>query len=206
MTVIPESEPGCSKKKILRSNRKSSNTESDGITEEDELNSKIHSDPSVLDRISKQSVKRRMNETNKEVIISDLDEIKTDTNENVTQEFDKENHDPEVNQDEMKENLEKRIKTENNKKMSELKSQDKKTSITIERCEYCKQKLNNDIKLYQGHPNGAIEEQIALIDPRLCLFIGDESFIDESDERPQNKLTHFRSIFMFFIYSFFKQY
>lgn len=124
------------------------------------------------------------------MIVSDLDEIKTDTDENVTIEFDKENHNPEINQDEMKENPEKRIKTENNK-MSELKSQDKKTS-TIERCQYCKQKLNNDIKLYQGHPNGAIEEEIALIDPKLCLFIGDESFIDESDERPQNKLTHFR--------------
>lgn len=188
---MTENEPGCSKKRILRSSRESSNTESDGVTEEAELNFIINSDLSVLDRVSKQSVKRRLNETNKETIVSDLDEIKMNADENVTVEFDKENHDPEIKQDEIKENPEKRTKTENNKKMFELKSQDKKTSITIERCQYCKQKLN-DIKLYQGHPNGAIEEEIALIDPKLCLFIGDESFIDESDERPQNKLTHFR--------------
>lgn len=189
-----ESEPGCSRKKILRSSRKSNNTEPDGVTEEVELNSKTNSNLSILDRVSKQSIKSKMNiEANKETIISDLHEIEIETNENITLEFDKENHDPEINQEEIKENPEKRIKTENNKKILELKPQeDKKMSIIIERCQYCKQKLNNDIKLYQGHPNGAIEEQIALTDPKLCLFIGDEFFIDESDERPQNKLTHFR--------------
>lgn len=131
-------------------------------------------------------------ETNMETIVSDLHEVEIETDENVTLEFDKENHDPETNQEEIKENPEKRLKTENNKKMFELKAQDKKASVVVERCQDCKQKLNNDIKLYQGHPNGAVEEQIALTDPKLCLFIGDESFIDESDERPQNKLTHFR--------------
>lgn len=189
---MTESEPGCSRKKILRSSRKRNNTDLDGVTEEVELNSKISSDPSILDRVSKQSIKSRMNtEANKEAI-SDLHEIELETNGNITLEFDKENHDLEINQEEIKENPEKRIKTKINKKMFELKPQDKKMSVITERCEYCKQKLNNDIKLYQGHPNGAIEEQIALTDPKLCLFIGDESFIDESDERPQNKLTHFR--------------
>ena len=45
---------------------------------------------------------------------------------------------------------------------------------------------------YPGHPNSAIDEDIALTDPKLCLFSGDESFIHESDEHPQNKLTYFR--------------
>jgi len=188
LTIVTESEPGCSRKKILRS---SNNAESDGITEDTELNSKINSDSSALNKVSKQSAKRMNTEINMETIVSDLHEAKIKAEENVILEFDKENHNPEMNQEEVKENSEKRIKTENNKKMFDLKVQDKKVSV-IERCQYCKQKLNKDMKLYQGHPNGAIEEQIALTDPKLCLFIGDESFIDESDERPQNKITHFR--------------
>ncbi|XP_011881443.1 PREDICTED: DNA (cytosine-5)-methyltransferase PliMCI-like [Vollenhovia emeryi] len=164
-----ESEAGSSRKKILRSNSKRNNTESDGATEQTQLDSNMHSDPSVLDKVP------------------DLCAMATDTNGSATLEFDKENHDPEVNEEE---NPEKRIRTEDNRK-AELISPDKKTSLTTERCQYCKQKLNNDIKLYQGHPNGAIEEQVALTDPKLCLFIGDESYINESDERPQNKLTHF---------------
>jgi len=190
LTIVTDSEPGCSRKKILRS---SNNAELDGITEETELNSKINSDSSALNKVSKQSAKTINTEINMETIVSDLHEAKIKAEENVMiLEFDKENHNPEINQEDIKENAEKRIKTENNKKMSDLKAQDKKISDVTERCQYCKQKLNKDMKLYQGHPNGAIEEQIALTDPKLCLFIGDESFIDESDERPQNKITHFR--------------
>lgn len=60
------------------------------------------------------------------------------------------------------------------------------------KCQICRQILNDgEIKLYQGHPNGAVEEFIALTDPRLSLFTGEEDMINESDERPQNKLTHF---------------
>ncbi|XP_025996917.1 DNA (cytosine-5)-methyltransferase PliMCI isoform X2 [Solenopsis invicta] len=163
---LHENEPSSSRKKIHRRTKKNINTESDEVIEqEDELDSKIK---------------------------SDLSEIKMKVDENVTREFDKENHDPEINQEETKENPEKRIKIENSNKTFESRHQDSKnTSAAIERCQYCKHVLNSDIKLYQGHPNGAIEEQIALIDPKLCLFTGDESFVDESDERPQNKLTHF---------------
>lgn len=189
---MTESDSGCSGKKLPQT-RKNNNVELDRVTEEAESNSSINSDLSALDRVPKQaSVKKKMTtETNLEAIMSDCHEAEIETDENVTLEFDKENHDPEISQQEIKENPEKRMKMES-KKMLELKTQDKKASAVIERCQYCKQKLNNDIKLYQGHPNGAVEEEIALTDPKLCLFIGDESFIDESDERPQNKLTHFR--------------
>nr|ASM42030.1 DNMT1 [Pogonomyrmex barbatus] len=185
-----ENEPGCSKKKILRSMKR--NKESDEVKEQVELNSKVNLDTSVLDKTPKQSAKKNMTtETNKESVVSDCHEIEIKTDGNAIPEFDKENHDPEINQEEIKENPEKRTKVENNKKICESKSPNKKASVVVERCQHCKQKLNDDIKLYQGHPNGAIEEQIALTDPNLCLFIGDESYIDESDERPQNKLTHF---------------
>lgn len=170
---MTEGESVYSRKKTHRSNKKNNNSESDGVTEEAE--SKINTDLSLLDKVFKESIKR-MNETHKEAII-DHPEIETGTDENVTLEFDKENHDPGIKLEEKRENPEKRIKTENNKKMSKLKSQDKKTSVDIvKRCDYCNQKLDDDIKMYQGHPNGAVEEEIALIDPRLCLFIGDESF------------------------------
>jgi len=200
--IVTESEPGCSRKKILRNNK--NNTESDKVTEETEVVSKINSqsDSSVLDKVFKSPMKRNVNEgneANKETTMFDESEIKT--NENVILEFDKENKDPEnqdlenqdpESQDEMKENPEKKIKTENNKEICKLKTKKNITKRThVKRCEYCQQKLN-EIKVYQGHPNGALEEQIALIDPKLCLFMGDESFIDENDERPQNKLTHFR--------------
>lgn len=175
-----ESDSDCSRKKILK---RSENGNVDEVAEEAESNSKINSVPSAKKKVMD-------TETSVETTLSDLHEVETKTDGKVTSEFNKENHDPEINQEEIKETPEKRTKTESKKNL-ELKSQDKKATVAIERCQYCKQKLTNDVKLYQGHPNGAIEEQIALTDPKLCLFIGDESFIDESDERPQNKLTHF---------------
>lgn len=189
-SVATETEPGCSSGKRSRSTRRSNGIESNGVAE---LDSKITSSSAVADKISVQATvkRRRRNEASKEAVVGAVGEIKTET-DNAVSDVDKENHDPEQNQEELKENPEKRRKVENDKKMSESKSQDRKTAVTIQRCEYCRQKLNDDIKLYQGHPNGALEEDIALIDPKLCVFMGDESFIDASDERPQNKLTHFR--------------
>lgn len=89
---------------------------------------------------------------------------------------------------------EKRMKTEGSEKKSKLtKTQTKKAIQALPRCQICRQRLaENEIKLYPGHPNGATEEFVSLTDPRLSLFTGDESAIYESDERPQNKLTHFR--------------
>lgn len=60
-------------------------------------------------------------------------------------------------------------------------------------CEVCFQKLNDpDLRLYNGHPNNAQEEYIVLLDPKLCLFNGDELDVSEADVRAMNKITSFR--------------
>lgn len=46
--------------------------------------------------------------------------------------------------------------------------------------------------MYEGHPPDALEESVALIDPRLSLFTGQEEEVDEGDTMPLNKLTYFR--------------
>ena len=46
--------------------------------------------------------------------------------------------------------------------------------------------LTWDIFLYQ------VEEFVALTDPKLSLFTGEEDNIDSYDERPQHKITQFR--------------
>ena len=90
------------------------------------------------------------------------------------------------------ENIQKKTKTENTTKTEESKILSQKSVNVNQKCEYCCQKLiSTDIKIYPGHPNGAVEEMIALTDPRLSLFTGEEVAVHESDVRPQNKLTHF---------------
>lgn len=60
-------------------------------------------------------------------------------------------------------------------------------------CEICLQKLNDeDLRLYIGHPNNAVDEYSVLLDPKLCLFNGDELDITEADARALNKVTCFR--------------
>lgn len=87
-----------------------------------------------------------------------------------------------------------KIKTEDIKMEEDTKSSSKKDTIVqskikSERCNICKQYLDsNDLKIYNGHPNGAVEEFIALTDPKLMLFTGDETDIDDHDARPQNKV------------------
>ncbi|XP_063841265.1 LOW QUALITY PROTEIN: DNA (cytosine-5)-methyltransferase PliMCI-like [Scylla paramamosain] len=62
----------------------------------------------------------------------------------------------------------------------------------VNRCEICRQHLSSpDLLLYPGHPEGSVEEFIALTDQRLSLFTGNEEFIHEYDERPQHKITEF---------------
>lgn len=188
-STVP-SQPGSSSKKLTHS-RKLNDME-DPV---EASNSKIDKTPSVLDLFSKQLAKRKkiMNEVHNEPKVSDSQyEVKKETNEKVTVEFDKENCNPQINQDQIEEHAEKRMKVESNEEASKTKFEVKKTSIVIDRCEYCRLKLDDEMKFYQGHPNGAAEEQIALTDPKLCLFTGDESFIHEGDERPQNKITYFR--------------
>lgn len=68
-----------------------------------------------------------------------------------------------------------------------------KSKWLVNRCEVCRQHLNDpDLLLYPGHPEGALEEFIALTDPKLSLFTGEEEFIHEYDERPQHKITEFK--------------
>jgi DNA (cytosine-5)-methyltransferase 1 len=63
------------------------------------------------------------------------------------------------------------------------------------KCQICHQVLDDcDLVLYQGHPDNSVEESVALTDPKLSLFTGDENDIHEHDQRPQNKVTYFRYV------------
>lgn len=161
--------------------------------------SKADKTPSVLDLFANHvSKKKKLNgEKVSEAIVPESQHEEKRSNgldADTKVEFDKENHNPQVNQDQAEEQVEKKMRVEETEEVSRSKPDVKvlDTAPVVSRCEYCKQKIDLNLKLYQGHPNGAVEEQIALIDPKLCLFTGDESFIHESDERPQNKLTYFR--------------
>jgi DNA (cytosine-5)-methyltransferase 1 len=63
------------------------------------------------------------------------------------------------------------------------------------KCQICHQILDDpDVILYQGHPDNSVEESVALTDPKLSLFTGDEDDVHEHDQRPQNKVTYFRYV------------
>lgn len=63
------------------------------------------------------------------------------------------------------------------------------------KCQICRQILDDpDLRLYHGHPVEAVEEFVALTDPKLSLFTGDEYTIHEHDHRPQSKVTYFRYV------------
>ncbi|XP_014253428.1 DNA (cytosine-5)-methyltransferase 1-like [Cimex lectularius] len=112
--------------------------------------------------------------------------------------FDKRKSDGDMNDDDCEDDLSsKKIKLENEPKKEREKI---KTSLNLtiakmksvtKRCDICCQLLESDIKLYEGHPNNAVEEFVALTDPKLSLFTGDEEVVDDYDSRPQNKITHF---------------
>ncbi|XP_076247573.1 DNA (cytosine-5)-methyltransferase PliMCI [Calliopsis andreniformis] len=91
------------------------------------------------------------------------------------------------------ENALKKTKKENHDvTIEEPKTMFQKSMNNPQKCEYCCQKLtSSELKIYPGHPNGAVEEFIALTDPKLSLFTGEEANVHESDERPQNKITDF---------------
>lgn len=69
--------------------------------------------------------------------------------------------------------------------ISKIKSSNRRVN-----CDYCYQR-NEQTKIYQGHPNDAVNENIALIDPKLHLF-EDESFTHKNGQYPKTKLTYFR--------------
>lgn len=60
------------------------------------------------------------------------------------------------------------------------------------RCHVCRQKLDDPkLNYFPGPPADAMEEVIALTDPSLSLFTGDEELTSELDQRPILKLTQF---------------
>ncbi|KAB0791577.1 hypothetical protein PPYR_03377 [Photinus pyralis] len=89
---------------------------------------------------------------------------------------------------EEEENISKKLKVvhEDNVTKNAINTQTTKS----ERCAICKQYVE-EAPLYNGHPNNASEEYIALTDERLMLFTGDEMDLDEKDERPTHKITYF---------------
>lgn len=62
----------------------------------------------------------------------------------------------------------------------------KTLDIKQERCNICRQ-YTDEALIYNGHPNNAVDEFIALTDEKLMLFNGNEE-IDKYDERPTNKV------------------
>ncbi|XP_067015919.1 DNA (cytosine-5)-methyltransferase 1-like [Acropora muricata] len=60
------------------------------------------------------------------------------------------------------------------------------------KCKECKQLLNSpDLSLFPGDSNDAVEEFVALTDPRLSLFSGEEEQCDSYSDTPQHKITNF---------------
>lgn len=97
------------------------------------------------------------------------------------------------------EELDKKIKKEENINADDNETDSKlvaknvtevKSRIRSERCHICKQFLDSqDLIIYNGHPNGAVEESVALIDPKLMLFTGEETKINDHDLMPHNKVS-----------------
>jgi len=60
------------------------------------------------------------------------------------------------------------------------------------KCKECKQLLDSpDLRLFLGDSDDAVEEFVALTDPRLSLFSGEEEQFDSYNDRPQHKITNF---------------
>ncbi|GFS20276.1 DNA (cytosine-5)-methyltransferase [Elysia marginata] len=61
-----------------------------------------------------------------------------------------------------------------------------------QRCNECLKYMDDpELKLFPGDPDTAVEEFIALTDPRLSLFTGEEDFDAMTEDRPQHKITNF---------------
>jgi len=61
-----------------------------------------------------------------------------------------------------------------------------------ERCKECRQFLNTpDLKLFIGDSADAVDESVALCNPKLSLFTDDLAGSDEYVDRPQHKITNF---------------
>ena len=116
-----------------------------------------------------------------------MDEEAHDKDENSIQKSNDENEAETNNMEDQQAN--KRVKTEKSEKLTKVKKPIKRIEPV---CEICLQKLNDeDLRLYIGHPNNAVDEYSVLLDPKLCLFNGDELDITEGDQRALNKVTSF---------------
>lgn len=76
----------------------------------------------------------------------------------------------------------------------------KTEEIKQERCKICRQYID-ELLIYNGHPNNAVDEFIALTDEKLMLFNGDEE-IDKQDERPTNKVRCWLNSVLLYINSY----
>ena len=89
--------------------------------------------------------------------------------------------------------------TDKEKENKKIKDKSKKISINFDfssRCKVCRQDLDDpELRMFQALPNDALEEEVALFDPKLSLFNGTEEDVSFEDTRPSNKLTHFRLLF-----------
>ncbi|CAH1992899.1 unnamed protein product [Acanthoscelides obtectus] len=89
----------------------------------------------------------------------------------------------------MEENIAKRLKSADlEEKLNNNIGVPAKTSP--ERCDKCNQ-YSDQILYYNGHLNNSSEEFVALTHEKLSLFTGKEDVIDELDEIPTHKITHF---------------
>ncbi|KAJ8680875.1 hypothetical protein QAD02_016662 [Eretmocerus hayati] len=103
---------------------------------------------------------------------------------------DEEDDDPDYSEERK---AQKKVKREQSSRQSNGKANKKKIVKPVgPKCEICFQNLEDeDLRLYIGHPNNAVDEYLALLDPKLCLFNGDELDITEGDARALNKITGF---------------
>lgn len=80
------------------------------------------------------------------------------------------------------------LPSNNNNNNNEIKVNGITTKIKNERCNICRQYID-DVLLYNGHPNNSVDEFVALTDEKLLLFTGNEAAIHEQDEFPTNKVS-----------------
>ncbi|KPI97703.1 DNA (cytosine-5)-methyltransferase 1 [Papilio xuthus] len=152
--------------------------------EEDSDNKKIKcNDSDIIEENEMKKVNKTMDDTNS----TEIEDKEEDSNEECEkEEYSNEKTNNESNCTENDSELkDAKVVTDINKNCTTQ-------SADRERCDICGQYLNNsDIIYYQGHPQNAVEEFIALTNEKLLLASGDEGDIME---RPQTNITGF-SIF-----------
>ncbi|XP_017781710.1 PREDICTED: DNA (cytosine-5)-methyltransferase PliMCI-like [Nicrophorus vespilloides] len=90
----------------------------------------------------------------------------------------------------LEESVSKKPRIENETRSTKIEKIDLPTKPKSEKCVNCMQFID-EVVLYEGHPNNSVEEYVALTNEKLLLFTGNETHMDQHDERPTNKITHF---------------